>query len=715
MSFKYKAFISYSHTDRLWAEWLFEALENYKVPKNLVGRVTEKGAIPARLGPIFRDRNELPAADRLTERLFDAVRDSEFMIVLCSPDAAGSKLVNKEIAEFKRSHGEGNILSLIVGGQPFAADPSEECFPNALLHSYRADGAKTGVTAEGLAADLRADGDGKKMGLLKIIAGTLGVGLNDIVQREERRRQRKIAGFAAAGVFSMLVMGGLTYEAVEARRIAEAKSIESDERQAETKKLTRVLLESAYYRLLEAGSLEFAEQLVRQVADFYSDKDTGNLSVDEITWMSGAMLKLGQIYDRSGKSDKALAIFEDVRALSERLYAEHSDDVFAVHRMQNVLFFTGYLKERQGDLIGAEKDYRDRLAIIKNRRDLKGPEVAPWRTAPVGTRHWDDKIADAQLQLARLYIGPLARLNEGLVLINQSLIGRMQLLDAFPDERGLISDLASNYWYLSKALRFKGDYDGAINALMKRREIYEQLLAKGPENLRIIRRLAMTRQQAAAYRLETGQTEGVMSEMRAGAQAFDLLVKTDPSNTLWLADSGQAYLWLAETLVALGRPGEAESPLEVATQKIGAALERDASRIGRRLMLYRLRFLEATIQRSDRADGDLIATLTALDAELAREHEGIRQLPEAIELSALIRNRLGGLLAAAGNERKAEQIWRNLAKTCETAQSSLTPPTKYLLAQAYDQLEWHDAAAVLYSELNDVGYQFPGHSIGRSL
>jgi hypothetical protein len=34
--YKYKAFISYSHQDKKWGDWLHKALETYRVPKGLV-------------------------------------------------------------------------------------------------------------------------------------------------------------------------------------------------------------------------------------------------------------------------------------------------------------------------------------------------------------------------------------------------------------------------------------------------------------------------------------------------------------------------------------------------------------------------------------------------------------------------------------------------------------------------------------------------------
>ena len=53
---KYWAFISYSHTDREWGDWLHKVLETYRVPRRLIGRESRDGTIPARLFPIFREK-----------------------------------------------------------------------------------------------------------------------------------------------------------------------------------------------------------------------------------------------------------------------------------------------------------------------------------------------------------------------------------------------------------------------------------------------------------------------------------------------------------------------------------------------------------------------------------------------------------------------------------------------------------------------------------
>ena len=99
-TFKYRAFLSYSHRDTRWAKWMHAALEGYRIDKDLAGRPTPAGAVPKSLRPIFRDREDFSAGHSLTEQTEAALEASRFMVVLCSPNAAKSQYVNEEICRF---------------------------------------------------------------------------------------------------------------------------------------------------------------------------------------------------------------------------------------------------------------------------------------------------------------------------------------------------------------------------------------------------------------------------------------------------------------------------------------------------------------------------------------------------------------------------------------------------------------------------------------
>jgi hypothetical protein len=89
--FRYWAFISYSHQDKAWGRWLHRALETYRIPQRLIGMPVAAGTIPARLTPVFRDRDELPTATDLDRTVAEALRQSWCLIVICSPASAQSR------------------------------------------------------------------------------------------------------------------------------------------------------------------------------------------------------------------------------------------------------------------------------------------------------------------------------------------------------------------------------------------------------------------------------------------------------------------------------------------------------------------------------------------------------------------------------------------------------------------------------------------------
>src|SRR5579871_1727097 len=185
--FQYRAFLSYRSADARQAEWLHRKLEGYVVPRALVGSRGTHGIVPGRLGRVFRDRDEVSSAERIESTIADELAKSEQLIVLCSPNAvAAGSWVPREIELFRERRPGGVIHAVIGSGTPPA------CFPAALLTS-----TKDGRSEAPLAPDLRplkeGGGDGEQRALIRLIAGILGVGFDDLWRREERRlREQRV-------------------------------------------------------------------------------------------------------------------------------------------------------------------------------------------------------------------------------------------------------------------------------------------------------------------------------------------------------------------------------------------------------------------------------------------------------------------------------------------------------------------------------------------
>ncbi|WP_051272919.1 toll/interleukin-1 receptor domain-containing protein [Sphingomonas phyllosphaerae] len=216
---RYAAFISYSHSDDKVARWLHRALEGYRIPRSLIGKASPFGPVSRKLPPVFRDRDELPASGDLGIELRGALAESRFQIVMCSPKAARSHWVNEEILAFKRTHGEHRTLAVIVAGEPNAGD--DECFPPALHFKLAPDGTLGTEPAEPIAADLRPGKDGRRLALLKLVAGIAGVPLDALARRDATRRQRKLIAVALVSSAIAVVTIGLAVYAEAQRRVAE--------------------------------------------------------------------------------------------------------------------------------------------------------------------------------------------------------------------------------------------------------------------------------------------------------------------------------------------------------------------------------------------------------------------------------------------------------------------------------------------------------------
>ena len=114
-------------------------------------------------------------------------------------------------------------LSLTVkldGGLP-------ECFPPALRHRVTPDGELTEERTEPIAADVRPGGDGKQTAKLRLLAGLLGVGFDELKRRERQRViRRRIQWTCLALAVVMLLFGVWQWQEQRRREQARQEQIE---------------------------------------------------------------------------------------------------------------------------------------------------------------------------------------------------------------------------------------------------------------------------------------------------------------------------------------------------------------------------------------------------------------------------------------------------------------------------------------------------------
>lgn len=216
---KYDAFISYSHAEdnAEIAEALHKKLEHYRIPSQ-IQKITGKKKIER----VFRDKEELPLSANLTENIYTALDNSEYLIVLCSPESRASQWVQREIEYFAGVHGKERIFAVLIKGEPEDVFPPILCEKTEIKTDINGQNYIITEPVEPLAADVR--GYSKKERLkkldaefLRLIAGILQCPYDELKQRHQEYRM-KIAIAAMSAVMFLGIAFGM-YSAYQRNQV----------------------------------------------------------------------------------------------------------------------------------------------------------------------------------------------------------------------------------------------------------------------------------------------------------------------------------------------------------------------------------------------------------------------------------------------------------------------------------------------------------------
>lgn len=218
-TFRNLAFISYSRkADSLLASRLQADLERYSIP---TGLTCPRDILVNRryIRPVFRDHTDLDVRnDSFWDQIEKELSCSRTLILMCSPTAAKSVNVDKEVRSFLATHDHdlGKVLPIIVSGNISDDTGSMQCLPE-VLRPYR---------AEILSRNLPLASDCSRLELtLKVASWILGVEYNALYQQHRNRQTRKRVIVTMIAVIVLSVIGVLSWKTVEKSRLAEARRI----------------------------------------------------------------------------------------------------------------------------------------------------------------------------------------------------------------------------------------------------------------------------------------------------------------------------------------------------------------------------------------------------------------------------------------------------------------------------------------------------------
>lgn len=263
-TFVYYAFISYKREDEKWAKWLQHKLEYYKIPLSVRKNNSD---IPEQVRPVFKDTTDL-SGGVLEKAINEALESSKYLIVICSPRAAQSPWVCKEVQRFIDLGREEFVIPFIIDGTP-NSDDANECFPLAL---------KSLVGSRELLG-ININENGREAAVVKVVARMFGIQFDTLWQRYRKaeKRKRTIITITLLSLFILaisiaIIINNLRIQANESKKVAvEAKEQAiSLQVKAENERDGMLLAQSRAVakcadELIESGDILLALQLLLEV------------------------------------------------------------------------------------------------------------------------------------------------------------------------------------------------------------------------------------------------------------------------------------------------------------------------------------------------------------------------------------------------------------------------------------------------------------------
>jgi hypothetical protein len=495
---RYAAFISYSHKDAAAARSLHRRLESYRIPRRLAGGAGDHGSVPARLTPIFRDRDELPAAGDLSEKVRAALAASDGLIVVCSPNAAASPWVAREIEAFRELNPGRPVLAAIVDGEPV------ECFPLAL----------SAAGAEPLAADLRRSGDGRRLGFLKLVAGLTGVGLDALVQRDAARQLRRVTAVTLVAIATTVVMAVLTIVALNARR-------EADRQRDEAERMVDFMQGEQRVKLKEVGRLDAMTTTNQAVLGYYERQQFASLPAASVRRFASALHASGEDDVNRDGLDSAQAKFNRAFSFSAPLLASAPRDPERVFTHAQSEFWIGSVEYYRFHRARAEQAWKRYEALAHRLLALE----------PASPRSFQ-QMAYAEGNFCTIAMEKPVDLPAALRWCTDALT-HMERAAKSAGDGSLDIDLVNRHAWLGGIYAALGDHDREAIHLDAQERLLKALLLRTPLNLDCQDMWLVLQTSVARREIGLGQTSVARTRLTAAQQRAEMMVLFDPSNKRW--------------------------------------------------------------------------------------------------------------------------------------------------------------------------------------
>ena len=598
---KYRAFLSYSRQDDQVADWLHRRLDKFKTPKPLIGVQGSLGDVPSKLHPVYRDRTDASGGGSLAARIEEALQNSRTLIVLCSPAAAASRWVDQEVRFFLGHADKSRIFPVIAPHLSDSSNYEEEFFPPSLRgHDLTAVDLREITVANG-----QVVGDGKSVGRLKLIAGVLGLPLDQLVRRERRRQRRTVFALSVvAVVFSLLLAGTIsallwansTNQKLQDAFVRVGTSVEDRIDRLESRQINGEVsvrdakleieiaseIANAGFRLAPANArLKIQEaklktrlaEFLPSVGDHQGASIAANEAVSIIEGLKGeigentyrnnlhsALWYLADIQRKSGDFDEAIKSLDRMETLALAALNRRPEDADAERNLVIINWQYASIFESVGKLDDARR--RLKTAIDISNKLLANEDTDPLLIADLASYYFlDARLARSQ------------QLNdEAAASYKLAIASGRRYLERYPEDNRIQFEFATSLsGYVKFALSI-GDLDQANKIQNEVLDVVQRLLQDDPDNVEYQSLKSFAQVDLGKIYFQKKEFDKSIEVLTSAKQEIKSIAAADIDRLVYIRMVYGVDVELSRPLVYSGKLNEALANLESALEQISVLI-----------------------------------------------------------------------------------------------------------------------------------------------
>lgn len=655
--FRYKAFISYNHRDSKFAKKLHARLENFSFSS------PQAKGDKNPLFPIFLDNSELKAGSNLSDAIQDAIASSEYLIVICSKNAAASHWVKAEISLMREINENPKIIGVIADKE------GDETHLAALL----------GNDIEHLAADFRP-GKNKHLQLSKIAATILNVELDELYQRESRRKNKQMMTLGGGLAIIATLMTGMAAHAYLSEKEAVRQRQQSEE-------VIAFMIDEFRGDLEKLDKLELLTDVGIKAEEYFNDRDLSLLSDNSVILQSRTLRQLGEVDEKRGKIGLAKQRIIGASAASELMIKRRPNSKDAISEHAENSDYWGYLEYQLGHLEKAQTLFETAKSLFET-----GAKNFPDDTDMA----WKNMNADLNIGIMILQQGRAA---EARPYIERTLLAVEARYEANELNEDQLYEYANMYTWYIRSLPDDTPLSFLFETRAKQLTLYEDMRASGARTISNQSEKLNVERAVVILLLYAGRDTEAEALMLNIQSEFSALLDHDPENVGWRRHLMRSKLTLGLLYDKKGQKNDRNRELEEAL-KLGEkpngekwGLTTDIDRRMNRLKAYRL-FEEDSL--------DTAMQSLATDQKKITDYWKGNYNPRVRYNLASYKNFEAELLTKEGRTKEAKTAQRRVLELL-SEKDSYTIAEQILRLKAFEDLEMVDEERLLRAKLENRG------------